>query len=301
MRARRLTLSTFIAAVTLGVVTLATPAVADEPAPAADHPEAYVSIEEGPSLTEPRAAYIQLRYTCYGDPTTVDVTVSAGKAEASGSAAIPCQGETDLPVGLRLAVPDGSEGFPPGSYFVDVHASIPGQATLDTQVKVEGPAAQTDVFITTDASPEEVVKSQRITIVGVVRRGPAGEPASLKLALDFRPDGGHWHKVKSVTSGTDGIVRTTVKARKSGNFRLRFTGSADLHPYTSEPDHVVVRPKPKAYRSCAALTKVYKHGVGRDGAVEVGLGVSTWTRSTATYTKNKEFDRDKDGVACEKA
>ena len=300
MRARRLTLSAAIAALTLGLAGLTTPAVA-EPTASAAHPEAYVSIEEGPSLTEPGVGFVQLRYSCYGDPTTIEVSVTSGTAQVAGSAAIPCQGEVELPVGLRLTTPDGAEGFPPGSYVATVRASIPGQALLVTDVGVEGPPALTSVFIITDASPEEAVKGGTVTVFGVVRRGPAGEPTSLEATLEFRRDGGHWRTVRSVTSNAAGILSTQVKARASGNYRYLFAGSATLAAYTSDADHIVVRPKPKAYRSCAALTKVYKHGVGKAGATEVGLGVTRWTRDTLTYTKNKGFDRDRDGVACEKA
>jgi hypothetical protein len=302
MRARRFALPAAVAALTLGLATLTTPASAAGPSPSpAPHPPAYVSIAEGPSPAYPRVVYIQLQYSCYGDPTTVDVTVTAGAAKASGSAAIPCQGEVDLPVGLRLTVPEDAEGFPPGVYPVEVRASIPGQASLVTTAQVEGPPVLAPVLVILDASPEEVIKGKKITVVGVIRRGSGGDPVSVKTALEFRPDGGDWHKVKSVTSSEAGILSTTVKATRSGNFRFRYAGSPENEPATSSPDHIVVRPKPKAYKSCAALTKVYKHGVGKDGATEVGLGVTNWTRNTATYKKNKKFDRDHDGVACEKA
>ncbi|MGI3786161.1 MAG: excalibur calcium-binding domain-containing protein [Janthinobacterium lividum] len=302
MSSRRFTLSTFIATVTLGLLALATPAVADEPAPAAaDRPEAYVLIDEGLVIFDPTLASISLRYACYGDPTTVDVTATVGDVQASGSVTIPCQGVLELGTQLALRVPEKAAEFPPGTYDVAVHASIAGQATLDTDVKVEGPAAASEVFIDSAASPGEVAKGRKIKITGLVRVGGFEELTSLKLVLEFRPDGGQWGKLKTVRSKADGSVDTLVKARTSGNFRLRFPGDGTLQPSTSVPYHVLVRPKPKTYESCAALTKVYRHGVGRSGATEVGLGVTNWTRITPTYKKNKKFDRDKDGVACEKA
>jgi hypothetical protein len=167
--------------------------------------------------------------------------------------------------------------------------------------QVEGPAAASEVFLDSAASPGEVAKGRKIRITGLVRAGGFEEPTALKLALEFRPDGGHWGKLKTVRSNADGRVDTKVRARTSGNFRLHFPGDGKLQPSTSIPYHVLVRPKPKTYKSCAALTKVYKHGVGRSGATEVGLGVTNWTRITPTYKKNKKFDRDQDGVACEKA
>lgn len=62
--------------------------------------------------------------------------------------------------------------------------------------------------------------------------------------------------------------------------------------------------KPKAYKNCTELNKVYKHGVGRTGAKDKVSGrtkpVTTFTRSTAVYKLNTKSDRDHDGIACEK-
>jgi hypothetical protein len=59
-------------------------------------------------------------------------------------------------------------------------------------------------------------------------------------------------------------------------------------------------PRPRDYASCAALNRVYPHGVGRPGARDRGGNVTTFTRSLATYRLNTESDRDHDGIACEK-
>ncbi|BEL05499.1 hypothetical protein Q0Z83_036900 [Actinoplanes sichuanensis] len=60
----------------------------------------------------------------------------------------------------------------------------------------------------------------------------------------------------------------------------------------------------KRYANCAALNKVYKHGVGLKGAKDKVRGktkpVTTFTRNNAVYKANKSRDRDKDGIACEK-
>ncbi len=307
MPARRLTLPAAAAALIVGLATLATPALAAGPTPApTDHPAGFVTIEDGPFFYFPRELGIALRYYCYGDPTTVNVTVTAGAAQATGSKAIICQGqpdgEPDLPVGLGLTVPEDAPAFPPGVYSVQVEVSIPGQASEVVSVQVEGPPvlAQVDI-LAVHASPKEVVKGKKITVNGVIIRGYGGLGFSAKTALEFRPDSGHWRKVKSVTSSEDGGLSAKTKATKSGNYRFRYAGDSENAPATSGADHIVVRPKPKTYNSCAALTKVYKHGVGKDGATEVGLGVTNWTRNTPTYKKNKKLDPDHDGVACEQA
>ena len=59
----------------------------------------------------------------------------------------------------------------------------------------------------------------------------------------------------------------------------------------------------KTFKNCTALNKVYPHGVGLPKAKDRSSGtpVTTFKRSKALYLANKKSDRDKDGVACEKA
>lgn len=70
-------------------------------------------------------------------------------------------------------------------------------------------------------------------------------------------------------------------------------------------------PKAKSYTNCAALNKVYPHGVGKKGAKDKTSGkrVTTFTVSNTVYSYNdggsrhkgeKDLDRDNDGIACEK-
>jgi hypothetical protein len=58
------------------------------------------------------------------------------------------------------------------------------------------------------------------------------------------------------------------------------------------------------YANCAALNRVYRHGVGRKGARDHVSGssqpVRNFTVNTAVYAANTGRDRDKDGIACEK-
>ena len=66
---------------------------------------------------------------------------------------------------------------------------------------------------------------------------------------------------------------------------------------------------PALYRSCARFNAKYPHGVGKAKATDTTKGssppVTTFKRSTKLYnlamSNNKGLDRDKDGVACEKA
>ena len=64
---------------------------------------------------------------------------------------------------------------------------------------------------------------------------------------------------------------------------------------------------PPVYKNCTASNKKYAHGLGRANARDKTSGdpVTTFRRSTRLYriamSYNKGLDRDKDGIACEKA
>ncbi|MTD47350.1 calcium-binding protein [Conexibacter sp. W3-3-2] len=60
--------------------------------------------------------------------------------------------------------------------------------------------------------------------------------------------------------------------------------------------------QPKKYKNCAALNKVYPHGVGKPGARDKSQDerVTNFRVNRAVYNLNKGKDRDKDGIACEK-
>ena len=63
---------------------------------------------------------------------------------------------------------------------------------------------------------------------------------------------------------------------------------------------------PPLYKNCTNLNKKYPHGVGRANAKDKSPDpVTNFKRSTKIYntamSHNKRLDRDRDGVACEKA
>jgi excalibur calcium-binding domain-containing protein len=64
---------------------------------------------------------------------------------------------------------------------------------------------------------------------------------------------------------------------------------------------------PPVYKNCTSLNKKYPHGVGRTNAHDKtsGTPVTAFVRSNRVYrlamSYNRGLDRDKDGVACEKA
>ena len=61
--------------------------------------------------------------------------------------------------------------------------------------------------------------------------------------------------------------------------------------------------KAKTFANCTALNKVYPHGVGLKNAHDhtSGTPVTNFARKPLVYKANTKSDRDKDGIACEKA
>jgi hypothetical protein len=61
-------------------------------------------------------------------------------------------------------------------------------------------------------------------------------------------------------------------------------------------------PKPRAYKNCTELNKVYKGGVAKSAKVKNKGGKTKYkpTVSLKVYNLNKKSDRDKDGIACER-
>lgn len=62
-----------------------------------------------------------------------------------------------------------------------------------------------------------------------------------------------------------------------------------------------------SYKNCTELHKTYPHGIGRVDARDKTSGkpVTTFKKDTAGYNKaikaKADLDRDRDGIACEKA
>jgi hypothetical protein len=59
----------------------------------------------------------------------------------------------------------------------------------------------------------------------------------------------------------------------------------------------------RTFRNCTAMHKVYPHGVGKRGAHDhtSGRPVTNFFRNNRLYAANTSLDRDRDGIACEKA
>ncbi|WP_460066968.1 hypothetical protein [Streptomyces sp. YKOK-I1] len=101
--------------------------------------------------------------------------------------------------------------------------------------------------LTTDATPEPVKKGKTITVTGKLARANwdtnkyAGY-ASQSVKLQFKKKGATaYTTVKTIKSGSTGVLKTTVKATADGYFRYVFVGTTTTAPVTSAADFVDVK------------------------------------------------------------
>ncbi|MGX2995403.1 hypothetical protein JNUCC64_14080 [Streptomyces sp. JNUCC 64] len=100
--------------------------------------------------------------------------------------------------------------------------------------------------LTVDAAPGAVRTGANVTVKGDLTRASwnthryGGFP-SAAVKLEFRPTGGQWTTVKTVSADSRGKVRTTVKASVDGHYRLAYGGARTTGGATSPADFVDVR------------------------------------------------------------
>ena len=110
------------------------------------------------------------------------------------------------------------------------------------------------------------------------------------------------YTIKKLKAGKTYTIKVQAKNAKG------YGSAASIKLKTKPP----APPKPKHYRNCAALQKVYPHGVGMPGADDSTSGdpVTTFYPSAKVYKMNNgprnkktgeyDLDRDNDRIACEK-
>ncbi len=167
------------------------------------------------------------RYTVTIDPTSPalhglvpTVAGSGGPAQdsstgsASSSDDLEAPGDQDTTLDFGFVTPP-----PPPPVTPPVTPPVPSKAP---------------VALTTDASPETVVKGTPITVRGTVRRD--GKAFATTTALEFQGDGTTaWTKVGKVVSTSRGALSASVTAAGSGSFRYRFAGTARPSPALRPP------------------------------------------------------------------
>ena len=100
----------------------------------------------------------------------------------------------------------------------------------------------------------------------------------------------------------NGIQRTTRVALAVGTLACALTALLLAGPAGAGVERATATAK--EFRNCTALNRVYPHGVGRVGARDRTSGTPVQelqAEQPALSPEQRSSDRDKDGVACEKA
>jgi hypothetical protein len=100
--------------------------------------------------------------------------------------------------------------------------------------------------VTTNATPEPVLKGKTIIVKGKLTRADWNALkyrgyGTRKVQLQWRSPNGSYGVVKTVTSAANGDLKTTVKAAKDECFRFVSKGSTSTAPVTSNGDCIDVR------------------------------------------------------------
>ena len=233
-------------------------------------PFAEISLVGTVPFSDPRHGEATFSYRCF-QSAQVQVFAGGGTDSSQGTAPVACDGQ---PHTVTVPLVARALGYEVGTYFVGFTATIgeggvpEARLDQDATLVVAAPAPVPVVTITLNASPETAVEGKKITVEGTIRRD-GKRLAKAKVVLAFEADSGDGDDTYRVTASKKGDLKTTVQARTSGTFTFVYEDAE------SNGDHIVVReplPKPKKYKNCTALNKVYKHGVGKMGCARPGRG-----------------------------
>ncbi|MFI8093466.1 hypothetical protein ACIF9R_35015 [Streptomyces sp. NPDC086080] len=104
-----------------------------------------------------------------------------------------------------------------------------------------------DSHLTVNASPEPVSKGRTLTVTGKVTRAnwetrKYGRYGGRLVSLQFKAAGtASYTTVKKVYANGSGVLRTTVKASKTGTWRWVYYGNTTTGSSASSGDYVVVK------------------------------------------------------------
>jgi hypothetical protein len=129
-----------------------------------------------------------------------------------------------------------------------------GHVSVNYADDMWGPLASAQIKraakLTVNAGPEPVGKGETLTVTGSLTRatwysyrdakytGHTGQ----QVALQFKAKGASTYTtLKTVTSGTSGALKTTVKASADGTYRFSFAGTSTTAPKAATGDYVDVK------------------------------------------------------------
>jgi Excalibur calcium-binding domain len=121
------------------------------------------------------------------------------------------------------------------------------------------------------------------------------------LAAPGRTTSGRAAAPPHSAAGTTTRRATGAATRTPGSSRRAPSGQGSTRSAPTAPSAPAAG-RVMSYANCTALHVDHPHGVGRPGAHDHGPHpVTTFTVSAALYRANTHLDRDRDGVACERA
>ncbi len=175
-------------------------------------------------------------------------------------------------------------------------------------MSVNRPSGAPEPEITAPSKPRSLKVTKRTrTSVKISWKAPSTNGGSAIKSYRIVKPG----KDATVKASTRSYTIKKLKASRSYPVSVEAKNAVGYGPAAS----ITAKTKPAApkhYRSCAALQKVYPHGVGRSGADDSTSGepVENFYVSTKLYKMNNgprnhktgeyDLDRDNDGIACEK-
>ena len=165
--------------------------------------------------------------------------------------------------GITCAAVDATTSTCTGAWTVDTGGFYGNGAADDPWYVVasvdsnEGPWMYTDkaatftvrrlAKLTVNAAPEPVTKNAKLTVTGKLTRAnwethKNGGYSGRSVKLQFRKKGSSTYtNVKTVTSGTGGALKTTVKATADGYWRWTYAGNSTTSTAKATGDFVDVR------------------------------------------------------------
>lgn len=183
-----------------------------------------------------------------------------------------------------------------------------GSESVDYTVRPTVPPEPPEPDITVPSKPRSLKVTKRTrTSVKISWKAPSTNGGSAIKSYRIVKPG----KDATVKASTRSYTIKKLKASRSYPVSVEAKNAVGYGPAAS----ITAKTKPAApkhYRSCAALQKVYPHGVGRSGADDSTSGepVENFYVSTKLYKMNNgprnhktgeyDLDRDNDGIACEK-
>jgi hypothetical protein len=160
-------------------------------------------------------------------------------------------------------------------------------------------AVPAQAAVTVPSIPRSVTASKTTSSATLKWSPPSSTGGAAINAYRVSRSGGY---EKLVYGYTRSFQFTGLKTLTAYNLFVQARNAKGLGPAAKV--YVRIEPAAKTYANCTALNKVYPHGVAKSSTVKDATSstpVTTFWAQPAAYNINTKSDRDKDGIACEKA